>query len=169
LDKQIASSKFTLTDNPHIPQAHGSRWFDYEGVATGQRTIIENGILKTYFIDTYNANRMQTSPTISGPSILTFQSGDKDQNGLIAQLKKGILVTGFNGGNSNNSTGDFSFGIEGFLIENGQLSKPISEMNVTGNLITLWESLLEIGNDARTNSSWRTPSLLFDNVSFSGL
>ena len=88
---------------------------------------------------------------------------------MIANLPKGILVTGFNGGNSNHNTGDFSFGVEGFLIENGKLAKPISEMNITGNLLTLWENLLEIGNDVRLNSSWRMPSILFDDVSFSGL
>ncbi|MDR2359454.1 MAG: TldD/PmbA family protein [Prevotellaceae bacterium] len=169
LGQKIASGKWTLSDEPHLPQAGGSRWFDNEGVATRPRTIIENGVLQTYFIDTYNANRLKMQPTISGASILTFKQGDKDLEGLIAQLKKGILVTSFNGGNSNSSTGDFSFGVEGFLIENGKLVKPVSEMNITGNMLTLWERLAEIGNDARLNTSWRTPSLLFDGVSFSGI
>ncbi|MDR3133536.1 MAG: TldD/PmbA family protein [Prevotellaceae bacterium] len=169
LGKKIASGKCTLMDEPHLPLAQGNRWFDSEGVATRQRTIIENGVLQTYFIDTYNASRLKMPPTISGASILTFRQGDKDVDGLVAQLKKGILVTGFNGGNSNSSTGDFSFGIEGFLIENGKLVKPVSEMNVTGNMLTLWERLAEAGNDARHHSAWRTPSLLFDGVSFSGI
>ena len=169
LGEKIASEKLTLTDDPHLPQAQGSRWFDYEGVATCRRAVIENGILKTYFIDTYNANKLQIEPTISGTSVLTFQQGDRNLDELIAQLKKGIWVTGFNGGNSNSTTGDFSFGIEGFLIENGKLVKPVSEMNITGNLLSLWRSLVEVGNDAREFSSWRTPSLLFDGVSFSGL
>ncbi|MDR2847655.1 MAG: TldD/PmbA family protein [Bacteroidales bacterium] len=169
LGQPIAASKLTLTDDPHIPQAHGSRRFDGEGVATVKRTVIEQGVLKTYFIDTYNANRLKTEPTISSPSILTFPQGNKDLDGLIDLLDKGILVTGFNGGNSNSTTGDFSFGVEGFLIENGKLVKPISEMNITGNMISLWQSLAEIGNDIKTTSSWRTPSLLFDEVSFSGL
>ncbi|MDR0695104.1 MAG: TldD/PmbA family protein [Prevotellaceae bacterium] len=169
LGKKIAAGKLTLADEPHLPQAQGSRWFDSEGVATYPRTIIADGVLQTYFIDTYNANRLKMPPTISGASVLTFKQGGKDLEGLIAQLKKGILVTGFNGGNSNSSTGDFSFGIEGFLIENGKLVKPVSEMNITGNMLTLWERLAEVGNDARLNASWRTPSLLFDNVSFSGI
>ncbi|MDR1667525.1 MAG: TldD/PmbA family protein [Bacteroidales bacterium] len=169
LEQKIACDKLTLTDEPHLPLAQGNRRFDNEGVATRTRTVIEKGVLKTYFIDTYNAHRLKMEPTIGGASVLTFQPGNKDQQGLIAQLKKGILVTGFNGGNSNSATGDFSFGIEGFLIENGQLIKPVSEMNITGNLLTLWTSLVEIGNDARTGSSWRTPSLLFDEVNFSGL
>ncbi|MDR2361537.1 MAG: TldD/PmbA family protein [Prevotellaceae bacterium] len=169
LGQPIANAKLTIRDEPHLPKASGSRRFDHEGVATQPRAIIENGILRTYFIDTYNANKMQTEPTISGASILTFNPGDKDVNGLAASLKKGILVTGFNGGNGNSTTGDFSFGVEGFLIENGKLIKPISEMNITGNMLTLWASLAEIGNDAHDWSSWRIPSLLFDGVNFSGL
>jgi PmbA protein len=169
IGKKIAADKLMLIDDPHLPQAMGSRWYDYEGVATKKRAVIENGILRTYYIDTYNANKMKVEPTISGISILTFNQGSKDLDGLIGDLKKGILVTGFNGGNSNSSTGDFSFGIEGFLIENGKLVKPVSEMNVTGNMLTLWERLAAIGNDARTTSSWRTPSLVFEDVAFSGL
>ncbi|MDR0667793.1 MAG: TldD/PmbA family protein [Prevotellaceae bacterium] len=169
LEQPIASAKLTVRDEPHLPKAAGSRWFDYEGVATKPRPIIENGVLKTFFIDTYNANRMQTTPTISGVSILDFNRGDKDLDGLVASLQKGILVTGFNGGNCNSTTGDFSFGVEGFLIENGRPVKPISEMNITGNILALWASLVEIGNDPREWASWRVPSLLFDEVSFSGL
>jgi PmbA protein len=169
MGKKIASGLLTMTDDPHLPKAMGSRWFDGEGVATQKRTVIENGILQTYFIDTYNANKMKVSPTISGASVLTFKHGDKDLDGLISNLKRGILVTGFNGGNSNSSTGDFSFGIEGFLIENGGLVKPITEMNITGNMRSLWERLVAVGNDPRETSSRRTPSLVFDDVAFSGL
>ena len=169
IGKKIAADKLTIIDDPHLPQAMGHRWYDYEGVATQKRAVIENGILRTYYIDTYNANKMKVAPTISGTSIITFKQGAKDLDGLIGDLKKGILITGFNGGNSNSSTGDFSFGIEGFLIENGKLTKPVSEMNITGNLLTLWERLAAVGNDTRTTSSWRTPSLVFEDVAFSGL
>ena len=78
-------------------------------------------------------------------------------------------LTGFNGGNSNSTTGDFSYGVEGFLIEGGKLAQPVSEMNVTGNLVTHWSNLAEVGNDPRLSSSWRIPSLQFDGVDFSGL
>ena len=169
LNTPIASAKLTLTDDPHIPHAMGARWFDYEGVATVKRPVIEKGVLKTYFIDTYISKKMDIAPTISGPSILTFELGDKNFDQLTATIKKGIWITGFNGGNSNSTTGDFSFGVEGFLIENGKVVKPVSEMNITGNLLTLWGSIAEIGNDPRLDGSWRTPSIIFDNVDFSGL
>jgi PmbA protein len=169
IGEKIASDKFTLIDDPHIPQAYGARWFDGEGVATVKRTVIENGILRTYYIDTYSGAKMNAEPTVQSPSVLTCTLGDKNFEQLLASIKKGIWVTGFNGGNSNSTTGDFSFGIEGFLIENGKTVKPINEMNITGNLLTLWENLIETGNDPRLISSSRMPSILFDAVSFSGI
>lgn len=169
LNEKVFADKMTLTDEPHLMQASGARYFDSEGIATERRPIFERGVLKTYFINTYNAKKMGVAPTVNSPSILVLQTGMKDLNGLIAEVPNGILVTGFNGGNCNSSTGDFSYGIEGFLIENGKLTQPVSEMNVTGNMLTLWSSLVETGNDPRLSSSWRIPSLVFDGVDFSGL
>ncbi|EGJ70778.1 peptidase U62 modulator of DNA gyrase [Bacteroides coprosuis DSM 18011] len=169
LNEKIGSSLFTLYDRPHIKRASGARYFDGEGVATQTREIFTEGVLNTYFIDTYVGNKMGITPTISGPSLLEMKLGPNNLEELISSLDKGILVTAFNGGNSNSSTGDFSFGVEGFLIEHGRLTQPISEMNITGNLITLWASLIGVGNDPKLSSSWRIPSLVFDNVDFSGL
>ena len=169
LGQKVGSDKFTLLDEPHLIGASGARYFDSEGVATERRSVFDKGVLKTYYIDTYNAKKMDVDPTVANPSILVMQLGNKDLNGLISDVAHGILVTGFNGGNSNSSTGDFSYGIEGFLIEKGKLTLPLSEMNVTGNMITLWNSLAETGNDTRLNSSWRIPSLVFEGVDFSGL
>jgi PmbA protein len=169
LNQKVAGDNFTLIDEPHIPKATGARYFDREGVATKRMPVFENGVLKTYYIDTYYANKLETDRTIDSPSILTMPLGNKDLDALVASLDRGILVTGFNGGNSNSSTGDFSFGIEGFLIEKGRLAQPVNEMNITGNLLTLWNNLVEAGNDPRLNSNWRIPSLLFDKVDFSGM
>ena len=169
LNEKVLGENVTLIDDPHIPRASGARYFDREGVATKRMPVFENGVLKTYFIDTYNANKLETARTIDSPSILTMPLGSKNSDGLVASLNRGILVTGFNGGNSNSSTGDFSFGIEGFLIENGKKTQPVNEMNITGNLLTLWSNLIEVGNDPRLSSSWRIPSLLFNDVNFSGV
>ena len=169
LNQQVGSTKLTLKDEPHLIGANGARYFDSEGVATEPRFIFDKGVLKTYFIDTYNAKKMGVAPTISSPSLLILEPGNKDLNGLVADVQNGILVTGLNGGNSNSSSGDFSYGIEGFLIENGKLTQPVNEMNVTGNMVQLWSSLVEVGNDAMLNRSWRIPSLVFDGISFSGL
>ncbi len=169
LGEKVGSDKFTLKDEPHLIGASGARYFDSEGVATKRRTIFENGTLNTYFIDTYSAKKMNVEPTISQPSLLVLQTGTKNLDALVAGVSNGILVTGFNGGNCNSTTGDFSYGVEGFLIENGRLTQPITEMNVTGNMLRLWSSLVETGNDPRLTSSWRIPTLVFDDVDFSGL
>ena len=168
LNEKTLGDKMTLTDNPHLPKSSGARYFDSEGVATKQMPVFESGVLKTYYIDTYYANKMDVARTIDSPSILTMPAGDKNLDQLVESLGKGILVTGFNGGNCNSTTGDFSYGIEGFLIENGKRVQPINEMNITGNMLTLWSNLVEAGNDPRLSSNWRIPSLLFDAVDFSG-
>ena len=168
LNEKVVSEKLSITDNPFIPGGRGSRHFDGEGLATMKRPVFEEGILKTYYIDTYYAKKLNMEPTSGSITNLEFKTGDKDLEGLIKTVKKGILVTGFNGGNSNGTTGDFSFGIEGFLIENGEIVQPVSEMNITGNMLDLWSNIGEIGNDANTNSSWMIPSILFTRVDFSG-
>lgn len=169
LGQKVGSDLLVLRDEPHLVKAFGARYYDGEGVATTPRTVFDKGVLHTYYIDTYYALKMGVSPTIASSSTLILEPGAKDLEGLIRDIHNGILVTGFNGGNSNSSTGDFSFGIEGYLIENGKTTQPISEMNITGNLVTLWKSLVGVGNDPRLNSSWRIPSLVFEGVDFSGL
>ena len=70
--------------------ASGARYFDGEGVATKRMPVFENGVLKTYYIDTYSANKMDMKQTIASPSILTMQMGNRDADGLIASVDKGI-------------------------------------------------------------------------------
>lgn len=113
LDQKVLGDKLTLIDEPHMPKASGARYFDGEGVATHRLPVFENGVLKTYYIDTYSANKMEVKPTIASPSILTMQMGNKDTDALVASVDKGILITGFNGGNCNSTTGDFSYGVGG--------------------------------------------------------
>ncbi|MDL2223491.1 TldD/PmbA family protein [Bacteroidales bacterium OttesenSCG-928-M11] len=167
-EEKVLSEKITVIDDPHIKNARGARWFDSEGVATRKMNVFEKGVLKTYYIDTYYAGKLGMEPTIDSPSILFFELGNRNFDEMLASIDKGIWVTGFNGGNSNSTTGDFSFGIEGFLVEKGKATKPLNEMNITGNLLTLWQNIEEVGNDPRPESSWRIPSIVFDKVSFSG-
>ncbi len=169
LENKVFSDKLTVFDDPFLPAGRGSRLFDNEGIATQKRPVFENGVVKNYFIDTYYAKKLDMKPTSGSSTNLVFDTGNLDLDGLIALVDKGILVTGFNGGNSNGSTGDFSYGIEGFLIENGKIVKPVSEMNITGNMMELWSGIGELGNDVYRNSSWLTPSVLFNGVDFSGV
>ncbi len=169
LGQKVISEKVTVVDDPLQPHAFGSKNFDNEGVATKKRFIFNKGVLETYFIDTYNSHKLKMPQTIGRPSRIVLEQGNKNLDQMIEGLDKAILVTGFNGGNSNSSSGDFSFGIEGFLIENGKITQPVSEMNITGNLLTLWNNFAEAGNDALDNTSSLIPSLLFNDVDFSGL
>jgi PmbA protein len=159
----------SIIDDPFIVSGRGSRLYDSEGLATQRRNIVEGGVLKSYFIDTYYGKKLEMEPTTGETTNLVFEPGEKDLAGLLGDIGYGIFVTGFNGGNSNGSTGDFSYGIEGFLVENGKLTQPVSEMNITGNFREMWNNLVAVGNDVYTGSSWRLPSLVFDKVSFSGI
>lgn len=168
LGKKVASEKLSLVDDPLIPGGLGSKLFDGEGLAAKKRTVFDKGVLGTYFIDSYYARKLEMEPTTGDTSNLVFELGDKDLASMVKGMKKGILVTGFNGGNTNGSTGDFSYGIDGFLVENGEIIQPVSEMNISGNMKSLWMSLAELGNDPNPISSWQIPSMLFEGIDFSG-
>ena len=166
---KVASEKLSMEDDPLLITGWGSRHFDAEGLNAQKRTIIENGILKNYYIGTYYGRKLDLKPTSLNPSNIVFKTGDKDLNGLVKSVSNGVLVTGFNGGNCNGSTGDFSYGIEGFLIEKGEIVHPVNEMNISGNMKDFWNTLAEVGNDPYPYSSYLTPSMLFDKTDFSGL
>ncbi|MCA1757370.1 MAG: TldD/PmbA family protein [Bacteroidales bacterium] len=169
LETQIASEALTVTDDPFVISGQGSAYFDSEGLAMRRRTMIEKGVLKDYYINTYYGRKLEMNPNSGDTSNLIFGHGENDFSGLAGQVQKGVLVTGFNGGNSNGSTGDFSFGIEGFYIERGEILHPVSEMNISGNMKEIWKRLAETGNDPYLNSSWQIPSMLFNDVDFSGI
>jgi len=159
----------TVIDDPLIVGGQGSRLYDGDGIAAKKRVIIDKGVLKSYYIDYYYSRKLGMEPTSGGSSNVIIEPGEKTLEQLIAQSKKGILVTGFIGGNSNTATGDFSYGIIGQLIENGKLVKPVNEMNLSGNLTEIWEHLVEMGNDPYPNSAWLRPSMFFRDIFFSGV
>lgn len=169
LGETIASPLVTLVDDPLVPKGFGSRLFDGEGIAAKRMPVLEAGVLKTYFIDTYYGKKLQMAPTTAGPSNLVWTLGDKDQAALLAAMKDGILVTGFLGGNSNGLTGDFSLGVQGFRVRGGKLAEPVGEMNISGNHLDLWKRLAAIGNDPFPYSSMKTPTLVFEGVQFAGV
>ena len=169
LGNKIGSDKLTLIDDPFIISGRGSRLFDGEGLALKKRTIFEKGVLKSYYIDTYYGKKLKMDPTSGSTTNLVMTPGKRSMEEMIATLDRGILITGFNGGNTNGTTGDYSYGIDGFLIEKGKIVKPVSEMNITGNMKQLWMNLTEVGNDVYKNSSWRMPSLMFKDIDFSGI
>lgn len=169
LGKKLFPEHLTLLDAPLEPGQTGCRLFDSEGVATRERPIIEKGVVRTYFINTYMGNKMQLEPTVEDASRawLLPTGGCKTRRDVLQKMGDGILVTGFNGGNSNPATGNFSYGIEGFLVRGGQVVHPVREMLITGNFLSLWNNLVAAADDARPCLSKRIPTLAFQNVSFS--
>jgi PmbA protein len=168
-NKAVASPLLTLIDDPLIPEGSGSRLFDDEGLAAVKRPVIESGILKSYYIDDYYGKKLGMKPTSGSTSNVVFNKGSRSLDDMLGSMKKGVFITGFIGGNCNGSTGDFSYGIEGFLVENGKIIHPVNEMNIAGNMNQFWFNLKELGNDALENQSIRIPSLLLENVDLSGL
>lgn len=168
-NKPIASPLLTAFDDPLLQSGFGSRLFDNEGLASVRRPIIEKGVLKNYLIDNYYGRKLGMKPTSGNTSNVLFSTGSRNIGEIISSLKKGVLITGFIGGNCNGSTGDFSYGIEGYFIQDGKIVHPINEMNITGNMNQFWFSLAEVGNDINENSSIKIPSLMFENVDLSGI
>ena len=169
LGEQVGSDKMTVVDDPLIPGAFGSRLFDGEGIAAKRMNVLDRGVLSTYYIDTYYGKKLEMAPTTGRSSNLVFEPGDLSMDEILAQVGEGILITSFLGGNSDPTTGDYSFGIRGNLIEGGVKGRPISEMNITGNLAELWGKLILVGNDPYPYSSTLVPTLAFDDIQFSGL
>lgn len=178
LGKRVFSEGLTIMDMARTPGKAGSRLYDSEGVSAVEEAVIENGIVKKYFVNTQMSLKMGLEPTIediSRPVVLPYLKGEDlttDKNSvsledILLHCKNGIYVTGFNGGNCNAVTGDFSFGIEGFAFKNGRLSHPVREMVITGNMIGLWNDFIAAGSDYRECSRWQIPTLAFENVYFS--
>ncbi len=169
MDEAIGSPLFHLVDDPHALGARGASYFDYDGVATQRRVLFDHGVLRTWFIDTAASHRLKMPPTTTGIHHCYLEPGDATLSDLLRNQQRCILVTDFNGGNCNPTTGDFSYGIEGFLYENGILVQPVSGMNITGNILSLWRNLSAVANDADPYERMLIPSLVFDDVAFSGI
>ena len=169
LDKKgekIASDKLTIVDNPRQYGVAGARLFDNEGIAVVGMPIVEKGVLKNYYISNYMSKKMGVPMTQGISTILDFALGGYDTAELIRIMGNGLYITDFNGGNCNGTTGDFSYGIEGYWVENGVIMKPISGMLMTGNMSELWNNLVDTSNDPLGYTAWKVPSLLFEGVIF---
>ncbi len=167
--RPVAARILTVRDDPRLKGGLGSRWFDAEGVAVGPMTLIQNGVVRNYYLDTYNARVLKMKPTTGGPTNLVLTpSVQAGFEALWPTVGRGLAVTEFLGGNFNATTGDFSYGVSGTWIEGGEAVYPVEGMNVSGNYLTLWPSLTAVGNDPYPFSRFRTPSLVFGSIQISG-
>jgi PmbA protein len=162
------SDKLTLVDDPLIPRGLGSRYYDSEGISAKALPIVEAGVVRNLYVDTYYGRKAGLAPTTGSQSNLRVQTGRHSLDQLLAEVGDGIYVTSWLGGNTDGTTGDFSLGLRGHVIENGRIGRPVGEMNVTGNLRNLFGRLELVGNDPYPYSTTLAPSLVFSGVDFSG-
>lgn len=166
LGKRKFATSLNILETPHIVGAMGSSYFDSEGLATKTGPIIEDGYVRKYFLSSYYARKLGMTATGGSPAVMEIKgSGTRDE--LLAKVGRGLLITSFLGGNHNTSTGDFSYGINCFLFENGRIVRPVDGMNVTGNFLDIWGRQVLAADDCRCLSGRRIPSLAFTGVSIS--
>jgi PmbA protein len=169
LGQPMGSALLDLTDDPLVVRGLASRLWDGEGIAARPMPLFEAGVLRNIYVDTYYGRKLGMRPTTGSGSNLRWKLGGKGQAELIADAGEGVFVTGFLGGNSNGTTGDFSLGVQGFRIRGGKVAEPVGEINIAGNHLELWKRLAAVGNDPYPFSSGRTPTLVFDGVQFAGV
>jgi PmbA protein len=168
IGEQAFSDKLTIVDDPLIKRGLASRHYDSEGISAKALPIIENGVVKNIYVDTYYGRKGDMTPTTGSASNRRIALGEQSLEQLLAAVGNGVYVTSWLGGNADSTTGDFSLGLRGHMVENGQIGRPVGEMNVTGNLKDLFGKLEMVGNDPYPYSSTLAPSLVFVDVDFSG-
>lgn len=166
--QRVGGDLFTVIDEPLLPRGMGSARFDSDGMSLKKRTLVQAGKLDGYLIDNYYGRKLGVAPTGGSTTNVVLPPGQASLEQICAQVGTGVLLTGMLGGNADPTTGDFSHGFKGYEINEGTPGEPIGEMNITGSHKTLWSRLTMVGNDPFVYSRWRTPSLVFEDVSVSG-
>src|SRR5215471_1746865 len=179
LGEQIAGGSVTLIDDGIMPGGFGTSPFDGEGVPSRRTLVIENGVLKSYLLNTYAARKLGLKTTGNASRGLTgnpgigsgnffLQPGSRTPQQIIGEIKNGFYVTEFLGFGVNLVTGDFSRGASGLWIENGELTFPVEEVTVAGNLKDMLNNISEIGNDLEFRGSTASPTLRLDGMTIAG-
>ncbi|MDQ7090785.1 MAG: metalloprotease PmbA [Methylococcales bacterium] len=167
LDTQIFPDFVHIHEQPHLKGALGSAAFDSEGVATQNRDIIANGILKSYLLSSYSAKKlgMRSTGNAGGVRNLTLKAHNDDFDHLLKKLDTGLFVTELMGQGVNPMTGDYSRGAAGFWVENGEILYPVEEITIAANLKDMFKNLVAIGNDVDQRGNIRTGSILIEEMS----
>ncbi|HET6933712.1 MAG TPA: metallopeptidase TldD-related protein [Candidatus Angelobacter sp.] len=179
LGEKIAGDNVTVVDDGTIPGLFGTTPFDGEGVPTRRTPVIENGVLKSYLLNTYTARKLGLKTTGNasrglagnpgvGSGNFFLQPGQRTPQQIISGIKRGLLVTEFLGSGVNLVTGDYSRGASGLWIENGELTYPVEEVTVAGNLKDMLNNISEIGNDLIFQGSTACPTLLLEGMTIAG-
>ncbi|WP_282603313.1 TldD/PmbA family protein [Paracoccus sp. PARArs4] len=178
LGEQVLPAGMTLTENPLRPRFPSSRPFDAEGLATRERRIVTDGILNGWTLDLATARKLGMDSTASavrglasapspGNSNIHLTPGNRDQQALIREMGRGLIVTSMLGASINGTTGDYSRGAAGFWVENGQIAWPVNECTIAGNLRQMLLTLVA-ADDALPWRALEVPSLLVQGMTVAG-
>jgi PmbA protein len=179
LGDKIASDKLTVVDDPTIPGLFGSWPFDDEGLPARRNVVIERGVLKTYLHNSYTARKcgavstgnagrgLAGNPWVEHGNFFA-EAGERTPEQLIAQMGKGLLVTELMGQGVNVVNGDYSRGVAGLWIENGEIAYPVSEITIAGNLRDMLQGIEAVGADLEFQGSTASPAVLIGEMTISG-
>jgi len=178
LGAQLFDSSISIVDDPHRMRGLGSRAFDGEGLPTARRSIIENGVLTGWLMESASARQLGLEPTghasrgIGGaPGVSTsnvhMEGGSVSVSELIADIRHGIYVHELAGQGVNPVTGDYSRGAAGFLIINGEIAGAVSEFTIAGNLKDMFAAMTA-ANDLEFTRGTNVPTLRIDGMMIAG-
>jgi PmbA protein len=179
LGEKIAAPLVTVIDDGTMVGGFGTSPFDGEGIPTRRTVVIENGVLTSYLLNTYTARKLglQTTANASrglagtpgiGPGNYFLQPGNRTPQQLIGDVKEGLYVTEFLGMGVNLVTGDYSRGASGLWISGGELTYPVEEITVAGNLKDMFLNISEIANDLEFRGSVASPTIRIDGLTVGG-
>lgn len=178
MDQQVFAKGLHIIDDPHQKRGLGSSPHDGEGVANAKMTLVRDGVLQSWLLDSRSARQLglatngRASRGISGPPTpattnLYMQNGDQSPADLIAGIDKGVYLTELIGHGVNGLTGDYSRGASGFMIERGEITFPVSEITVAGNLKDMFANITA-ANDLEFRNSTNAPTLLVEGMTIAG-
>lgn len=159
-----------MTESPHLPRALGSAAFDGDGVATRDKVIVGDGVLRSYLLSVYAARRLGMTPTGNAGGVFNLRVSNSGQTteALLQEMGTGLLVTELMGQGVNGVTGDYSRGAGGFWVENGEIVFPVQEVTVAGNLRSMFRNVRAIADDIRRPGNIQCGSVLIDGMTLSG-
>jgi PmbA protein len=179
LGQKVAAQAVNVIDDGTLIGGFGTRPFDGEGIPSRRTVVIENGVLKSYLLNTYTAKKLglQTTANASrglagtpgiGPGNYFLQPGAKAPQQIIGEIKDGLYVTEFLGHGANLVTGDYSRGASGLWISGGALAFPVEEITVAGNLKEMFLNISEIANDLEFRGAVACPTIRIDGLTVGG-
>ncbi|MDA9768352.1 metallopeptidase TldD-related protein [Candidatus Pelagibacter sp.] len=169
IDQQIFSSSINIFDKPDLVKGMGSQCFDSEGVKSEALKLVEKGFLKEYLVDTYSGKKLnlRSNGRSGGSTNLYFENGQISFEELLKIHSKSLYITETIGHGTNLVTGDYSVGANGFLVENGELKYPVSEITIAGNFNDMFKSIT-LANDLDFKYSVNSPTMMIEGMTVAG-